>query len=138
MHGLNRSLKDKPFLMMESMPSTVNWMDVNKLKRPGMHLLSAVQAVAHGSDSVQYFQWRKSRGCAEKFHGAVVDHYGRENTRVFRDVAEVGETLKKLDAIVGTHTVAETAVIFDWENRWVVNDMAGMMRHNKKIDETCK
>lgn len=32
------------------------------------------QAVACGSDTVQYFQWRKGRGSFEQFHGAVVDH----------------------------------------------------------------
>jgi hypothetical protein len=37
-----------------------------------MHLLSSLQAVAHGSDSVQYFQWRKGRGGSEKLHGAVI------------------------------------------------------------------
>jgi beta-galactosidase len=59
LHDLNRSLKGgKPFMLMESTPSLVNWQRVNKLKRPGMHLLSSLQAVAHGSDTVQYFQWR--------------------------------------------------------------------------------
>ncbi len=39
-------------------------------------MASSMQAVAHGANSVQYFQFRKSRGSTEKFHGAVVDHYG--------------------------------------------------------------
>ena len=56
-HDLHRCLKDKPFLLMESTPSLTNWLPYNKLKRPGMHKLSSLQAVAHGSDSVQYFQW---------------------------------------------------------------------------------
>lgn len=138
MHDLNRSLKNKPFLLMESAPSLTNWQDFNKLKRPGMHMLSSMQAVAHGSDSVQYFQWRKSRGSAEKFHGAVVDHCGHENTRVFKEVAEVGKNLEKLDDIVGTYTKSETAIIFDWENRWAINDMQAMAKETKKIDETCE
>lgn len=61
LHDLNRSLKHRPFLIMESAPSQVNWQRVCKLKRPGVHELVSVQAVAHGSDSVQYFQWRKGR-----------------------------------------------------------------------------
>lgn len=81
-HDIMRSLKNQPFLLMESTPSQVNWKPVNKLKRPGMHLLSSLQAVAHGSQSVCYFQWRKGRGAAEQFHGAVVDHDGRGDTRV--------------------------------------------------------
>ena len=83
-------------------PSNTNWQPVPKLKRPGMHMLSSLQAVAHGSDTVQYFQWRKSRGSSEKFHGAVVDHVGHEHTRVFGDVAELGAMLKQLDPVVGT------------------------------------
>lgn len=135
-HDLNRSLKQKPFFLMESTPSLVNWKLVNKLKRPGMHKLSSLQAVAHGSDSVQYFQWRKSRGSSEKLHGAVVDHCGHEHTRVFRDVAEVGALLQKLDGVVGTMPVSETALIYDWENRWAIDALQGL-NENRRYEETC-
>lgn len=64
-----RSLKKAPFLMMESTPSIVNWKAVNTQKRPGLHELSSLQAVACGSNSVQYFQWRKSRGSSENSTG---------------------------------------------------------------------
>ena len=104
-HDFMRTLKNRPFLLMESTPSAVNWQEYNKLKRPQMHALSSLQAVAHGSDSVQYFQFRKSRGGAEKFHGAVVDHCGHEHTRVFGDVAALGKRLQKMDEIVGCRTV---------------------------------
>jgi len=138
-HDLNRSLKGgKPFMLMESTPSTTNWMEVSKLKRPGMHLLSSIQAVAHGSDTVQYFQWRKSRGSSEKFHGAVVDHCGHENTRVFNDVKTVGETLKRLDEIIGTTVDPEVAIIFDWENRWAMKDAQGPRNIGIHYEETVK
>lgn len=129
----NRSMKGgKPFMLMESTPSNTNWQPVPKLKRPGMHRLSSLQAVAHGSDTVQYFQWRKSRGSAEKFHGAVVDHVGHENTRVFQDVAEVGATLKKLDDVIGTTVKPEVAIIYDWENRWAIEAMEGLGRDRER------
>jgi beta-galactosidase len=135
-HDINRSLMGgKPFMLMESTPSATNWQPVSKLKRPGMHLLSSLQAVAHGSDTVQYFQWRKSRGSSEKFHGAVVDHCGHENTRVFRDVTQVGDVLTKLDEIVGTSVNPEVALIFDWENRWAINDAQGPRNMGKKYEE---
>jgi beta-galactosidase len=125
-HDWFRSLKDgKPFLLMESTPSLTNWQPISKLKKPGMHALSSLQAVAHGSDSVQYFQWRKSRGSSEKFHGAVVDHAGHEHTRVFQEVKELGDGLAKLDEVVGTTVDAEVAIIFDTENRWAVKDAQG-------------
>jgi beta-galactosidase len=138
-HDLNRSLKGgKPFMLMESTPSLVNWQPVSKLKRPGMHLLSSLQAVAHGADTVQYFQWRKSRGSAEKLHGAVVDHCGHENTRVFRDVAEIGSVLKKLDGILGTTVRPDAAVIYDWENRWAIDDAQALKKDKKGYLETCQ
>lgn len=120
-HDMMRSLKDQPFLLMESTPSQVNWKPVNKLKRPGMHMLSSMQAVAHGSKSVLYFQWRKGRGGAEMFHGAVVDHDGRDDTRVFQDVTAVGRALENLQPLYSApEKKAEVCVIFDWENRWAI------------------
>lgn len=53
----------------------------------------SMQAIAHGSDSVLYFQIRQSRGASEKFHGAVIDHYGGRDTRVYKEVTKVGEEL---------------------------------------------
>lgn len=136
-HDLFRSLKGgQPFLLMESTPSLTNWQAVSKLKKPGMHLLSSLQAVAHGSDSVQYFQWRKSRGASEKLHGAVIDHVGHEHTRVFRDVAELGGALEKLSDVIGTTVPAETAVIFDWENRWAVKNSQGPRNMGIKYEQT--
>lgn len=138
LHDLNRSLKGgKPFMLMESTPSMTNWMPYATLKRPGMHLLSSLQAVAHGSDTVQYFQWRKSRGSSEKLHGAVVDHAGHEHTRVFRDVTEVGAALARLDDVVGTTTRPDVALIYDWENRWAIDDAQGPVREDKRYFETC-
>ncbi|MFD0673496.1 beta-galactosidase [Cohnella sp. GCM10027633] len=135
-HDLFRSLKRKPFLLMESTPSATNWQPVSKLKRPGMHKLASLQAVAHGADSVQYFQWRKSRGSSEKFHGAVVDHAGHENTRVFRDVADLGRTLADLSKVVGATTPSETAILFDWDNRWAVKDAQGPRNSGIHYEET--
>lgn len=137
-NDLYRSLKDgRPFLIMESTPSQVNWHEINKAKRAGMHKLSTVQSVAHGSDSILYFQWRKSRGSSEKFHGAVIDHVGHEHTRVFADVAEVGELLGKLPEISGTTVKAEVAIMFDWETEWALADAQGFGKNKKYID-TCQ
>ncbi|WP_413760867.1 beta-galactosidase, partial [Vibrio vulnificus] len=108
-HDLMRTLKNQPFLLMESTPSQTNWQPITKLKKDGVHLLSSLQAVAHGSDSVQYFQWRKSRGSVEKFHGAVIDHVGHANTRTGREVTAVGEYLKQINDVAGTNTQAEVA-----------------------------
>ncbi|MNO64456.1 Beta-galactosidase BglY [compost metagenome] len=124
-HDIMRSIKRQPFLLMESSPSMTNWQSVSKLKKPGMHILSSLQAVAHGSNSVQYFQWRKSRGSSEKFHGAVVSHDGSSDTRVFNEVAELGSILEKLSDVAATNTQAEVAIVYDWENKWAIEDSQG-------------
>ncbi len=138
-HDLNRSLGGgKPFMLMECTPSNTNWHETCKLKRPGMHKLSAMQAVAHGSDTVQYFQWRKSRGSSEKLHGAVVDHVGHENNRVFREVADVGVTLEKLDDVVGTAVDAKVAIVYDWENSWAIGELQGLGKENRNYLQTTR
>lgn len=137
-HAVMRSLKrDVPFMMMESAPGLVNWQAINKVKRPGIHRLACLQAVACGSDSVQYFQWRKGRGSAEQFHGAVVDHIGTDDTRVFKEVAEVGELLQKITPAAGTLVKTRAAMLFDWDNRWAIEDVKALGRETKRYEETC-
>ncbi|EJY55577.1 Beta-galactosidase [Alicyclobacillus hesperidum URH17-3-68] len=136
-HDIKRSMKGgRPFVLMESTPSVTNWQPVSKLKRPGMHLLSCLQAVAHGADSVQYFQWRKSRGSSEKLHGAVVGHAGHHNTRVFSDVMQVGKILEELAGVAGKTVKPEAAVIFDWENRWAIRDAQGPRNAGMHYEQT--
>lgn len=135
-HTVMRSLKkNKPFMLMESTPSLVNWHSFNKLKRPGILRASSIQTIGCGSDTVQYFQWRKGRGAAEQFHGAVVDHLGRDDTRVFKEVSEVGEILKKLAPVTGSKVTSKAAVLFDWSNRWSIKDMQGMARDTKNYEK---
>jgi beta-galactosidase len=127
LHDLNRGLKDgQPFMLMEQTPSSQNWQPVNALKRPGVLRLWSYLAVAHGADTIMYFQWRRSRGGAEKFHGAVVEHSGRADTRVFREVTELGAELQRLGATtVGAVTPSRVAVLFDWDNWWAIESAIG-------------
>ncbi len=139
LHDQCRTMKQgKPFLLMESVPSIPTRGRVKKRKEPGMHMLSSMQAVAHGGDGVLYFQWRKSRGCSEKFHGAVVDHEGSEHTREFKEVAEVGTALAKLDDVVGSSAQPEVALLLDWENGWAIREGARVfLGENCKYREEC-
>jgi beta-galactosidase len=138
-HDMHRSYRQgQPFLLMESTPSVTNWQEVSRLKKPGMHTLSSLQAVAHGANSVQYFQWRQSRGGQEKFHGAVVNHLGSENTRTFRDVMMVGSILEKLSPITHTSIQAPVAIIYDFENEWVLNYAQLPRNVGETYQETCQ
>ncbi len=125
MHDLIYSVRKKPFWLMESTPSYTNWQKVAKPKRPGVQLLSSLQAVAHGADSVMYFQWRQSRGSSEKFHGAVVSHDCREDNRVFAETCQVGAALKQLAQVAGCEKPKQAAIVMDWANKWAIEDSQG-------------
>lgn len=126
-HDLMRGAKQgKPFALMEQTPSVTNWLPYNMLKRPGVMRLWSYQAVAHGADTVMFFQMKRSIGACEKYHGAVIDHVGNENTRVFREVTELGAELEKLGAqTLGARTDAKAAIVFDWDNWWGISYSAG-------------
>lgn len=140
MHDLMRGLKDgQPFMLMEQTPSQTNWQPYNSLKRPGVLKQWSYQAVARGSDSILYFQMRRSRGACEKFHGAVIEHVGHENTRVFKEVSEIGEELVSLtDKIIETRINSKVAIVFDWENWWALEYSSGPNIDLKYVDQVHK
>lgn len=135
-HDLMRcTVGKKPFLMTESSPSCVNWQAVNRLHKPGVLELQSIQAIAHGSDSVQYFQFRSTRGGSEPFHGAIVTHDQREDNRIFQEVCGVGHRLKEISQISGSSPENKIALIYDWENRWAL-DWAQFGLKDKKYERT--
>ncbi|MFE6073159.1 beta-galactosidase [Paenibacillus sp. NPDC057886] len=126
-HDLMRGLKDgQPFMLMEQTPSQQNWQPYNSLKRPGVMRLWSYQSVAHGADTIMFFQLRRSIGACEKYHGAVIEHVGHEHTRVFREVAELGKELQLLgDKTLDATVDAKVAIVFDWDNWWAIEKSSG-------------
>lgn len=138
-HDLFRSLKGgKPFILMESCPGPTNWGVINRQLRPGVHRMKSLQAIAHGSDTVCYFQLRKGRGASEKFHGAVIDHSENPEGRMFKEISELSKDLKKLEGVVGCHTPAKVAIMYDWNSRWALDASAGPSDHCKQYFATVK
>jgi beta-galactosidase len=135
-HRLMRGLRDgEPFWVMEQTPSVTASRNVNSVKRPGVLRLWSWQSVAHGADAVLYFQLRQSRGACEKYHGAVLDHAGRTDTRVFREVAELGGEFAHVgDALLGARTPARAALLVDWDSWWAVEMSDGPNRNVRYMD----
>lgn len=136
-HGLQNG---RPFALMEQSPGVNNWDEYCRLKRPGVMRLWSYQALAHGSDTVMFFQMKRSVGSCEKFHGAVIDHCGREDTRTFREVIALGEELEnKLGGeILGARSKSDVAIIFDWENWWAVENSAGPSSYINYMEEAVR
>lgn len=135
-HDLMRGLKANPFMLMEQTPSQQNWQPYNSLKKPGQMRAQSYQTIAHGADTIQFFQLRRSSGACEKFHGAVIEHEGSENTRVFREVTKLGEELQLIgDQILGADNIAQIGIIFDWDNYWALEYTSGPNKDLKYVDE---
>ena len=112
----------KPYILMESAPGTNIWQNgFRPNKSTEQQLFEAMLFVANGAESVLYFQWRKGRGGAEKYHGAIVDHLGTSEHRVFQAVKQVGAILKKLDGVIGTGIDAKVAITHDYETQWALD-----------------
>jgi beta-galactosidase len=106
-----------PWLLLEHSTSGVNWQLRNPAKAPGQMARNSLTHVARGSEGALFFQWRQSRRGAEKFHSAMVPHGGTD-TRVWREVVELGASMEMLSEIRGTRTEADVAVLWDWHSWW--------------------
>ncbi len=135
-HDLMRGLKAKPFMLMEQTPSQQNWQPYNSLKKPGQMRAQSYQTMAHGGDTIQFFQLRRSVGGCEKFHGAVISHSGSGDTRVFREVSKLGKELDMLGTkIMDSKNISNVGIIFDWENYWALEYTVGPTKDLKYIDQ---
>ena len=125
-HDLMRGLKDAPFMLMEQTPSQQNWQPYNSLKKTGQMRAQSLQTVAHGADTIQFFQLRRSVGGCEIFHGAVIGHVCTNDTRVFREVKQLGEELERLGtSTLGSANKADVGIVFDWDNYWALEYTSG-------------
>ena len=106
-----------PWILMEHSTSAVNWQPRNQPKMPGEMLRNSLAHVARGADAVMFFQWRQSFAGSEKFHSAMVPHGGRD-TRVWREVVDLGAALKLLEPVRGSRVESRAAIVFDYEAWW--------------------
>lgn len=135
LYDLMRSLKHQPFMLMESAPSQVNWQPYSPLKRPGQMAATELQAVAHGADTVQFFQLKQAVGGSEKFHSAVISHSQRTDTRAFHELEDLGKKLKKAGpTILGSKVDAKVAIVFDWSNFWAYEYVDGITQDLNYVD----
>ncbi|MFQ7946199.1 MAG: beta-galactosidase [Bifidobacterium adolescentis] len=110
----------KPWYVMEHSTSAVQWKPLNMRKRKGETVRDSLAHVAMGADAINFFQWRASAFGAESFHSAMVPHAG-EDTKLFRQVCELGEMLQTLaDAGVQGSELerSDTAILFSAESEW--------------------
>ena len=129
-HDLTRGYKNKNFWVMETEPAFVNWRKTNTPLWRGQIRDMAWQAIGHGSDVVEYWQWRSAPNGQEEYHGVLV---GADGTPVpdYAEVQQVGEEFAKAgSALAGTSPHSDVALVNDFDSRWAIN----FQRHSANFD----
>lgn len=130
-HDLNRGLKHKNFWVMETQPGAVNWAGVNNFLNRGEARAMAWQAIGHGADAVEYWQWRSALNGQEEYHGTLV---GPDGTPVpfYDEVKEIGQDFSKIGSeFRDTTPVSQVALLYSYDSRWAID----FQRHTDKYDQ---
>ncbi|WP_233581382.1 beta-galactosidase [Acidipila sp. EB88] len=128
-HDLTRGYKQRNFWVMETEPAFVNWRKTNTPLEKGQTRELAWQAIAHGADAVEYWQWRAALNGQEEYHGVLVGANGMP-APVYEEIAQVGKEFEQAGAALsGTTPVAQVALINDFDSRWAID----FQRHNQQF-----
>lgn len=126
----------KPFMVMEMTPSQASWEQTVPVKRPGEVELIALKGLGHGADSSLFFQIRRNRSGFEKFHGAMIDHVGHENTRTGRELQSLSGKLRLLEPhLNGTVVKVKAAVIMDFDTMYGVEIPCSIQKRTNYMEE---
>jgi beta-galactosidase len=109
-----------PWLLMEQGTNTVYDRDRTLAKEPGDIVRHTLGHIARGSEGALFFQWRQSRAGAEMWHSAMVPHAGPDS-RIFREVTQVGEAVARLGELAGSTVTAPVAVLHDSDAWWALS-----------------
>ena len=129
-HDLTRGYKRKNYWVMETEPAFVNWRNTNNPLLKGQVRDMAWQAIGHGADTVEYWQWRANRNGQEQYHGVLVG-IDSKPVPVYAEVQQVGEEFNKAGAaLAGTSPHAEVAIVESYDSRWAIQ----FQRHSERYD----
>lgn len=135
-HDLMRGMKNQPFMLMEQTPNQATWQNPAVVKAPGVMRVQSYQAIAHGANTIQFFQFRSAIGGCEKFHGTIVGHANTPNTRIFREVSALGKELTNFDSdFLNTNISSKVALIFDWDNYWSLIYLTGITKYVNYVEQ---
>jgi beta-galactosidase len=131
LHDLMRGLKRENFWVMETQPGAVNWADVNNFLNKGEVRAMTWEAIAHGADDVNFWQWRSALNGQEEIHGTLVGPDGTPMP-LLEEVSQIGREFAQVqDAFRGTRPVSQVALLHSYESRWAIDEQ----KHTNKYDQ---
>jgi beta-galactosidase len=129
-HDLDRGFKHKNFWVMETEPAFVNWRKTNNPLDKGQIRETAWQAVGHGADAVEYWQWRSALNGQEQYHGTLVGPDGLP-VPAYAEIQQVGAEFEKAGAALsGTTPHSQAAILENYDSRWAID----FQRHAAAFD----
>ena len=129
-HDLTRGYKRKNFWVMETEPAFVNWRKTNTPLKKGQVIDMAWQAIGHGADAVEYWQWRSAPNGQEEYHGTLIGADGKP-VPAYWQIKKLGKEFNETGtALQGTTPHSQVAIINDYDSRWAIN----FQRHSAKFD----
>jgi beta-galactosidase len=129
-HDLTRGFLRKNFWVMETQPGMVNWSADNNMLNKGEVRAMAWNAIGHGAEAVEYWQWRSALNGQEQYHGTLIGADGAPVPLYF-EVQQIGEEFNKASLVLaGTTVDSQVAILQDYPSRWAIN----WQRHNKAFD----
>ena len=113
-----RGVKRRPFWIMEQLSGGKGcWAPMEKPPLPGMIKGYALQAFAHGADTVVHFRWRTANIGAEMHWHGLLDHSNVPGRR-FREFADLCKTAQALEKWQGSTIRADVAILFSFDNEY--------------------
>ncbi len=109
---LMRGIKQKNFWVMEQLSGAMgSWAPMSRTTSPGMIRGYALQAFAHGADTVVHFRWRTAAKGAEMFWHGLIDHSNIPGRR-FREFEMLCKDAQTLTDAAGSVYRSETAILY--------------------------
>jgi beta-galactosidase len=115
---LMRGVKQDKFWVMEQLSGGLGcWSPMSRTTSPGMIKGYALQAFAHGADTVVQFRWRTAAGGAEMHWHGLIDHSNVPGRR-FAEFEQLCETAKGLKDAADTGIKSEVAILYSPEDEY--------------------
>lgn len=127
-HDFMRSLKRKPFLVMEQQSGKAGQPFFAPQPYKGQVRLWAYQALAHGAMGINYFRWDTANfGAEEYWHGMLA--HDRSKSPAFDEIAQTVHEMKNLGPdVLNSAYPADVALTLDSVSDWALAIQPG---HNK-------
>ena len=118
MRGFNHG---KSFLDLEVRSGTAGpYSLIDATPPPGLIRLWVWQTVAHGSNGLLFFRWRRNNGGSEQYWQGLLNFDGSP-TSALKEATTVGEELARIGPkLIGGHSPAEIAAIFSYDSLWAL------------------